>query len=109
MSKHILSKNTPAPKSAPKKNDAGFLSTQGLFARYTTTEVNKYVSQEFQDFGYRLAVTLGDLEHKSLYIKMAKTIDRGILERALAFVTDANAKNKARLFMWKVSQIKQGK
>ncbi len=104
-------KNDAKVKKSPTsvQNTLGFQSTQGLFARYTTIEVNKYVSQEFQDFGYRLAVALGDLEHKSLYMRMSKTIDRGILERALAFVTDANAKNKAKLFMWKVQQIKLGK
>ncbi len=107
MNKPKSSKPTASTKSNPAASPLGFQSTQGLFARYTTTEVNKYVSQEFQDFGYRLAVALGDLGHKSLYMRMAKTVDRGILERALAFVTDANAKNKARLFMWKVTQLKQ--
>ena len=54
------------------------------------------------------AVDLNDLQHKSLYIKMAKNTDRPILERALSFVTDAsNAKSKARLFMWKVKQLKE--
>lgn len=93
--------------SRPKKTNQGFQSTQDLFSQYTTGAVNKYVSREFQDYGYRLAVSLGDLQHKSLYIKMAKNIERGILERALAFVSDANAQSKARLFMWKVNQLKQ--
>jgi hypothetical protein len=91
----------------PKKPNSSFQSTQDLFSQYAATTVNKYVSREFQDFGYRMAVTLGDLQHKSLYIKMAKEVDRTILERALAFVSDANAQSKARLFMWKVRQLKQ--
>jgi len=68
----------------------------------------KYISQEFQDYGYRLAIDLNDMDHKSLYIRMAKTIPRAILETARAFVVDAeHAKSKGRLFMWKVSEIKK--
>jgi len=90
----------------PKKKNTGFSGIGDLFEDYTVTK-NKYISQEFQDFGYQLAVKLADLKHKSLYIKMAKTVDRAILERALSFVTDADsAKSKARLFMWKVKQLK---
>ena len=89
-----------------KKKDTGFSGIGDLFADYSVT-TNKYISQEFQDFGYQLAVKLNDLKHKSLYMKMAKNVDRSILERALSFVSDADsAKSKARLFMWKVSQLK---
>jgi len=42
-------------------------------------------------------------------MRLAKRENRGILEQALSFVSDANAKNKARLFMWKVKQIKEEK
>ena len=48
---------------------------------------------------------LDDLAHKSLYIKMAKNKKRAILEQALSFVKDANAKSKAKLFMWKLKQL----
>lgn len=90
-----------------KKNTSGFSGIGDLFAEYEVTQ-NKYISQEFQDFGYQLAVKLNDLSHKSLYMKMAKEVDRSILEQALSFVTDADsAKSKARLFMWKVNQLKQ--
>lgn len=68
-------------------------------------EKNKYVSREFQDYGYRLAVELGDLPHKSLYIKLAKTVDRGILEQCRRFVVDSNADNKGALFMWKMKEL----
>lgn len=70
-------------------------------------DTNKYVSQEFQDFGYRLAVELDDVDHKSLYMRMAKTVDRKILEAARTFVIDSNARSKARLFMWKVRMLKE--
>lgn len=49
---------------------------------------------------------LDDPKHKSLYIKMAKTEHRAILEKALSFVVDSKATNKGALFMWKVKQIK---
>lgn len=68
----------------------------------------KYISQEFQDYGYRLAIDLNDMDHKSLYIRMAKTTPRATLEQARAFVVDApNVKNKGRLFMWKVGELKK--
>ena len=68
----------------------------------------KYISQEFQDYGYRLAVDLNDMDHKALYIRMAKTVPRAMLESARSFVIDApNVKNKGRLFMWKVGDLKK--
>lgn len=90
-----------------KKKKKSFQAVGDLFANYQLEDKGGYITQEFQDFGYRLAVELNDLKHKSLYIKMAKNVNRAILERALSFVKDANnAKSKARLFMWKVKQLK---
>jgi hypothetical protein len=67
----------------------------------------KYISAEFQKYGYDLAVELDDLAHKSLYIKLAKTTPRAILESARSFVKDAShAKNKGKLFMWKLGQLR---
>lgn len=95
---------SPVTKAAPKKS---FQSIGDLFTQYQPTEDKGYISREFQDFGYRLAAELGDLRHKSLYIKLAKEVDRAVLEQARRFVIDAdNAKSKARLFMWKVKQLK---
>ena len=68
---------------------------------------NKYVTREWQDFGYRLAMELQDPEHVSLYIKLAKNEDRGILEQARRFVIDSNADNKGALFMWKLTELKK--
>ena len=81
-----------------------------LFSAYQLDDKGGYITKEFQDFGYRLAVELDDMKHKSLYMRMAKNTPRGVLERALGFVKDAqNAKSKARLFMWKVKQLKKEK
>jgi len=67
----------------------------------------KYISQEFQDYAYRLAVFLDDLAHKSLYMRLAKNTPRQDLENAKNFVTDAyEVKSKAKLFMWKLKEIR---
>lgn len=79
-----------------------------ILAKYETSDRGKYISREFQDYGYRLAVDLNDMDHKSLYIRMAKTVPRAILEAARAFAVDAeHVKSKGRLFMWKVSDLKK--
>lgn len=67
---------------------------------------DKYISREFQKYGYDLAEELGDLSHKALYIKLAKNVPRIILEKARCFVKDANARSRARLFMWKLKELK---
>jgi hypothetical protein len=67
----------------------------------------KYITREWQDYGMRLAHQLNDLKNKSLYIKLAKTVERRILEQAAEFVKDAlNVKSKPRLFMWKMKELK---
>lgn len=81
-------------------------SLKQIFDSRAKPEENKYVTREFQDFGYRLAKELDDEAHKSLYIKLAKTVDRAILEQARRFVIDSNADNKGALFMWKMKELK---
>ncbi len=59
------------------------------------------IAYEFQDFGVRLAQSLGDLKRKSFYIKLSKEVDRRLLERARDFALDyPKAKSRAKLFMW---------
>lgn len=67
---------------------------------------DKYISREFQLFGIKLSEDLDDYKHKSLYIKLAKTVHRSILEKALTFAIDSNAKNKGALFMWKLKELR---
>lgn len=68
----------------------------------------KNISTEFQLYGVHLAEQLGDTKHYSLYIKLAKTKPRKILDEALSYVKDyPNAKSKARLFMWRLKQLKE--
>lgn len=67
---------------------------------------DKYISQEFQKYGYDLAQELGDPKNVSLYIKLAKITPRGILETARNFIKDAyKVKSKPALFLWKLSQL----
>ena len=66
---------------------------------------DKYISREFQTFGMYLTEKLGDPKRKGLYMKFAKTLPRPALERALKFVIDSRARNKAALFMWKLKDM----
>lgn len=67
----------------------------------------KNISKEFQMYGVYLAESLQDTKRYSLYIKLAKTIDRHILEEALSFTKGyTSAKSKPRVFMWKLSELK---
>lgn len=95
----------------PPKRKGGLKSVSQVLGRFNpTNDRDKYVSQEWQLYGYNLAVELNDLKNKSLYIKMAKTHPRALLERARSFVKDAqNAKSKPRLFMWKVTELRKEK
>lgn len=83
-------------------------SLRDILAHRSQTIGKRFISQEFQDYGYRLAQELGDLSRKALYIKLAKTIPRMLLEQARIFVKDASAaRSKPRLFMWKLGQLRK--
>lgn len=65
-------------------------------------------SHEFQAYGNKLAEDLGDKKHRALYIKLAKTEDRNLLEEAKdSVLSSRNATTKGRLFMWKIGQLKK--
>lgn len=70
----------------------------------------KNIAHEFQMYGVYLAESLNDIKHYSLYIKLAKEVNRKILEEALNFTKGYyNAKNKAKVFMWKLKELKETK
>lgn len=76
--------------------------------KYKPVEKDKYISREFQKYGYDLAMELEDEKSIPLYIKLAKDTPRGILETAKGFVKDArDVKSKGRLFMWKLKQLRE--
>ena len=81
-----------------------------LLTKYKVDDTDKYVSREFQKYGYDLANELGDPKRVSLYIKLSKDTPRSMIESARSFVKDAqNARSKPRLFMWKLKQLKDDK
>jgi len=62
---------------------------------------------EFQAYGNRLAEELRDMKHRALYIKLAKTVDRDLLEKAREHcLSSERAVTKGKLFMWKLTQLK---
>lgn len=68
----------------------------------------KNISHEFQMYGVYLAESLDDTKHYSLYIKLAKEVDRKILEEALNFTKGYyGAKNKAKVFMWRLTELRK--
>src|SRR5216683_5533339 len=82
-------------------------SIKSVLTKFNPT-TDKYISREFQTFGIHLAESLDDYKHRSLYIKLAKTVHRSILEQALSFSIDSNATNKGALFMWKLKELRKG-
>ncbi len=80
-------------------------SIKSVLTKFNPT-TDKFVSREFQTFGLHLAESLNDYKHRSLYIKLAKTVHRSILEQALSFSIDSNATNKGALFMWKLKELR---
>lgn len=85
------------------------LPLRKVLEKYVLEDKGGYVTREFQDYGYRLACEMGEEQKKSMYIKLAKTVDRAILERARSFVADAKeVKNKGKLFLWMVGKLRKG-
>ncbi|HOA18496.1 MAG TPA: hypothetical protein PKK54_01180 [bacterium] len=65
---------------------------------------------EFQAYGNRLAEELGDIKHRSLYIRLAKTTDRNMLEKAREHcLSSEKAITRGKLFMWKLKQLREEK
>lgn len=87
------------------KRGKGFTSIKKVLEDFDFDE-DKFISREFQKYGYDLAQELGDVEHKALYIMLAKKVPRKFLEGAKSFVKDAyNVRSNARLFMWKLKEL----
>lgn len=80
-------------------------SVGDILSKFNPVE-DKYISREFQSYGIFLSEELGDYKHRALYIRLAKTVPRALLEKALNFVKDSNARSKGRLFMWKLKDLR---
>ncbi len=90
------------------RKNSNFQKLGDVINKYKLEDKDKYISREFQKYAYELAEELNDLAHKSLYMRLAKSTPRVLLENARSFVKDAlNAKSKGRLFMWKLGELKK--
>lgn len=70
-------------------------------------KAQRYVKHEFQDYAIRLASDLGDLPHKAIYLRLAKTVNRSLLEQAAVFALGYFKElNKGKVFMWKLAQLR---
>ena len=82
------------------------IKTAILEAKFKNRPKNIYT--EFQNYGVYLAEQLEDTGRYSLYIKMAKQVNRGLLEQALTYAKGYyTAKSKAKIFMWRLGQLKK--
>ena len=93
-----------------RKNSPVSVASQLEAFKQTLTKRQKYVKNDFQAYGLDLAKELGDWQNRSLYIRLAKTIDFNILEQARLFIKDQSPgtiKTPYKLFMWKLKQLRQ--
>ncbi len=67
---------------------------------------SRHPKHEFQAYAYRLAHDLNDLEHLQIYLRLAKSVERSIMEQAYRFVIDSTSDDKGILFLWKLKQIR---
>jgi hypothetical protein len=74
---------------------------------FVKPEVNKYISRPEQLLALRVAKELGDEKHKTLYLHLCKHLKAGLIEQALGFVSDAQARDRGRLFSWKIKQLRR--
>jgi hypothetical protein len=79
-------------------------SIKSVLQNFKPTQ-DTYISREFQSFAMHLSEKLDDVKHKSLYMRLARDLPRPVLEKALRFVVDSNARNRAALFMWKLKDL----
>lgn len=93
-----------------RKDDPTVISLQLEKYKETIEKRQKYVKMEYQAYGLELAKELGDWKNRSIYIRLAKNMDRKILEQARYFVKDQNpgtVKTPYKLFMWKLRQLRE--
>ena len=83
-------------------------SIKAVIAEVKFKDRPKNIAHEFQEYGVYLAESLDDTKHYGLYIKLAKELDRKLLEEALNYTKEYyGAKSKAKIFMWKLKQLKK--
>jgi len=87
------------------KKKVGDFTSIGIVLRKFNEEKDKYVSREFQKYGYELARSLGELKNRGLYIGLAKKEPRAILDKIKYEILDSGKGGSlGKLFMWKLGQ-----
>ncbi|HCC68137.1 TPA: hypothetical protein DEP90_02980 [Patescibacteria group bacterium] len=98
-------------KNTQEKDQEELFDTASLTSpKYISGRKKGYITKEYQSYGAWLSRQLNDPKRISMYIKWAKDKPRGILENAYRFTVDyPKAKNKSRIFMWKVKELEGDK
>jgi len=92
------------------KNPATPISEQLFKFKETLEKRQKYVKNEYQAYGLELAKELDDWKNRAIYMRLAKNLDRRVIEKARYFVKDQNPgaiKTPYKLFMWKLKELKK--
>ena len=85
---------------------ADFTSIKSTLKKFDPTQ-DRFISREFQKYAYDLAIELRDEEHKGIYMRLAKTVPRHLLEKARYFVKESRTtRTPGKLFMWKLKQLR---
>lgn len=97
-------------KSTREAKQLSYLNDAAVVAKYQKLrQKKKYMKHDHQQYGIFLAYRLNDPDHKTLYIKLARDIDRPLLEKCFQFAVDypnMENKNRGKLFMWKLKMLK---
>ena len=92
------------------KSQPSLISDQLFKFKETLEKRKKYVKNEYQAYGLELAEELGDWKNRAIYMRLAKNLDRKIIEKARYFVKDQSPgtiKTPYKLFMWKLKELKK--
>lgn len=95
-----------------KNQQISLIGDQFTKFKETLVKRKKYVKNEYQAYGLELAKELDDWKGRAIYIRLAKNLDREILEKARYFVKDQNQgtiQTPYKLFMWKIKELKKEK
>ncbi len=77
-----------------------------LIEKYKQQEVNRHINTPEQLRALQLATALDDQKNKTIYLSLCKKLQPGLIEEAFSFVIDSQAESKAKLFMWKIKQLR---
>lgn len=85
------------------------LTAKELLAKFNLLdqgERKNHTHYEFQAFAYKIAHDLNDLNNLKIYMRLAKNVERSLMERAYSYALDAQTENRGRKFMWKLKEIR---